>query len=91
MIRRNGVIGRIGAWSAPDLSSPEAVNNSWKEWACYETIKRYVTFIPQPMSAVTEFSPQCTIPIIFARLLSLHVFFVDALLPTLGAGHQPSM
>lgn len=40
MIRRNGIIGRVGAWAAVDLSSPEAVEISWREWACYETIKR---------------------------------------------------
>lgn len=42
MIRQSGIIGRIGAWVTPDLSTPAAIDAAWTEWACYETIKRFV-------------------------------------------------
>jgi len=42
MIRRTGLIGRVGSWMPPDLSNPNTLDAAWKEWANFETIKRCV-------------------------------------------------
>ncbi|GLB38794.1 putative zinc finger, C2H2 type [Lyophyllum shimeji] len=40
MIRRTGLIPRVGAWTPPDLNDPLTLDAAWREWANYETIKR---------------------------------------------------
>ncbi|KAF8074127.1 fungal-specific transcription factor domain-containing protein [Lyophyllum atratum] len=40
MIRRTGLIPRVGAWTPPDLNDVQSLDAAWREWANYETIKR---------------------------------------------------
>lgn len=40
MIRKTGLIKVVGSWRTPDLSSAQALDNSWRDWAFYETCKR---------------------------------------------------
>ncbi|KAF5377902.1 hypothetical protein D9615_006798 [Tricholomella constricta] len=40
MIRRTGLIPRVGAWTPPDLTDAHSMDTVWREWANYEMIKR---------------------------------------------------
>lgn len=40
LIRRTGMINRIGAWVPPDLTNPQTLDAAWRDWADYETVKR---------------------------------------------------
>ncbi|KAF9464087.1 fungal-specific transcription factor domain-containing protein [Collybia nuda] len=40
LIRRTGMINRIGAWVPFDLTNPQNLDAAWRDWADYETVKR---------------------------------------------------
>ncbi|KAG5652521.1 hypothetical protein H0H81_004752 [Sphagnurus paluster] len=40
MIRRTGLIPRVGAWTPPDMNDTQKIDTAWREWVNYETIKR---------------------------------------------------
>ncbi|PPQ68789.1 LOW QUALITY PROTEIN: hypothetical protein CVT25_008867 [Psilocybe cyanescens] len=40
MIRKTGLIKLTRSWPPPDLSSSQYLENSWRDWARYETFKR---------------------------------------------------
>ncbi|KAJ7652454.1 hypothetical protein DFH06DRAFT_1418953, partial [Mycena polygramma] len=40
MIRRTGLIERVGAWTAPDWSDPSSLEAAWIEWVQFATVKR---------------------------------------------------
>ncbi|KAJ7615656.1 fungal-specific transcription factor domain-containing protein [Mycena polygramma] len=40
MIRRTGLIERVGSWTAPDWGDPSSLETAWVEWVQFATIKR---------------------------------------------------
>ncbi|KAK0243584.1 hypothetical protein EDD85DRAFT_760397 [Armillaria nabsnona] len=40
MIRRTESISRSRSWAAPDLNDPLILEQTWREWALHETVKR---------------------------------------------------
>ena len=41
MIRRTGLISRVGGWSPSDATDTQSVDAAWRDWANCETIKWY--------------------------------------------------
>ena len=48
MIQQTGLIKMLRSWSLPDLSNQASLESVWKDWARYETLKRFVRFEPFP-------------------------------------------
>ncbi len=40
MIRRTESISRSRSWAVPDLNDPLILEQTWREWALHETVKR---------------------------------------------------
>ncbi|KAH9480832.1 Zinc finger protein klf1 [Psilocybe cubensis] len=40
MIRKSGLIKLTQSWPPPEFSNPQYLENSWRDWARYETFKR---------------------------------------------------
>ena len=42
MIRKTCLVKFTGSWPSPDLSNVNMLETTWRDWARYETFKRYV-------------------------------------------------
>lgn len=40
MIRQTGLLHNNANWSRPILNNPALVQQTWRDWVCYETTKR---------------------------------------------------
>ena len=45
MIRQSGLLHNNANWSRPILNNPSLVQQTWRDWVCYETTKRSVAFL----------------------------------------------
>jgi len=43
MIRQSGLLHNNANWSRPILNNPSLVQQTWRDWVCYETTKRALT------------------------------------------------
>ncbi|KAK0203014.1 hypothetical protein DFS33DRAFT_1263282 [Desarmillaria ectypa] len=58
MIRQTGLVTRLRSWTVPDLNDTLSLEQSWREWAMHETMKR---------TLVLSYFHDCCYPIYFSR------------------------
>ena len=88
MIRQSHVIERVAHWS-PKLPLPtdtDALEAAWRDWAGYETIKRYVYVLATGMDSLTDslllVSPsQPHVPFIYTRSVAPALLLASEFLP----------
>ncbi|KAK0457782.1 uncharacterized protein EV420DRAFT_1643639 [Desarmillaria tabescens] len=73
MIRQTSLVTRLRFWMVPDLNATFSLEQSWREWAMHETMKRALVF---------SYFHDCSYPVYFSRPASFKSTEFDVDLPS---------